>query len=83
MHAGWLILNIVFAGLLQVDPEYLVPKENPYASTADLKSGQQLFMAQCARCHGRHGEGGKRGSPGTASIASRARRSISFPRDPG
>jgi cytochrome c oxidase cbb3-type subunit III len=41
------------------DPEYVIPKENPDTTPADLKNGQQLFMGQCARCHGPKGEGGR------------------------
>jgi cytochrome c oxidase cbb3-type subunit III len=41
------------------DPEYVIPKENPLTSPADVKAGQQLFMGQCARCHGPRGEGGR------------------------
>jgi len=47
------------AGLGQIDPEYVIPKNNPNTSPADLKNGQQLFMSQCARCHGPKGEGGR------------------------
>jgi cytochrome c oxidase cbb3-type subunit III len=42
-----------------VDPEYAIPKENPYTTAADLKRGGQLFNGQCAGCHGPKGEGGK------------------------
>src|SRR5258708_21954488 len=42
-----------------VDPEYVIPKENPNASPADLARGGQLFGGQCAGCHGPKGEGGK------------------------
>ncbi|PWU01938.1 MAG: hypothetical protein C5B51_21875 [Terriglobia bacterium] len=41
-----------------VDPEYLVPKANPYNSAADVKRGAQMFLGQCSRCHGTKGEGG-------------------------
>jgi putative heme-binding domain-containing protein len=47
------------AQLVPFDPEYVIPKENPETSPADLKTGQQLFMGQCARCHGPKGEGGR------------------------
>jgi cytochrome c oxidase cbb3-type subunit 3 len=47
------------AQLVPFDPEYVIPKENPETSPADLKNGQQLFMGQCARCHGPKGEGGR------------------------
>jgi len=43
----------------EFDPEYVFPKVNPYATPADLKNGQHLFMGQCARCHGPKGEGGR------------------------
>jgi putative heme-binding domain-containing protein len=42
----------------QVDPEYLVPKANPFTSADDLTRGEKLFKAQCSRCHGTKGEGG-------------------------
>jgi cytochrome c oxidase cbb3-type subunit III len=47
------------AQLVPFDPEYVIPKENPDTTPADLKNGQQLFMGQCARCHGPKGEGGR------------------------
>lgn len=47
------------AALAQVDPEYVIPKENPNTSPADLKSGEKVFLGQCASCHGPKGEGGK------------------------
>ena len=47
------------AQLVPFDPEYVIPKENPHTTPADLKNGQQLFMGQCARCHGPKGEGGR------------------------
>jgi len=42
-----------------IDPEYVVPKENPFISAADVKTGEKLFLGQCAGCHGPKGEGGK------------------------
>ncbi len=42
-----------------VDPEYVIPKENPYTAAADLNRGERLFNGQCAGCHGPKGEGGK------------------------
>jgi cytochrome c oxidase cbb3-type subunit III len=45
--------------MAQFDPEYVIPKENPNNTPDDLKSGQRLFLAQCARCHGPKGEGGR------------------------
>src|SRR5208337_1536213 len=59
MRLGCMIFSFALAASAQVipfDPEYVIPKENPYASPADLKNGQQLFMGQCARCHGPKGE---------------------------
>ncbi len=60
------LVNIVFCFALAAtgqvvpfDPEYVIPKENPLTTSADLKAGQQLFMGQCARCHGPKGEGGR------------------------
>jgi putative heme-binding domain-containing protein len=47
------------AQLVPFDPEYVIPKVNPHATPADVKTGQQLFMGQCARCHGSKGEGGR------------------------
>ena len=41
------------------DPEYVIPKENPFAAPDDIKRGEQLFMGQCAGCHGPKGEGGR------------------------
>ena len=49
----------VLAVFGQVDPEYVVPKENPYATAADLARGEQLFKGQCGGCHGPNGEGGR------------------------
>ena len=59
MRIVCLILSFGLPGLAQVDPEYVIPKENPHTSPTDLNNGQQLFMAQCARCHGPKGEGGR------------------------
>jgi cytochrome c oxidase cbb3-type subunit III len=41
-----------------VDPEYVIPKQNPFTTPADLKRGERLFLGQCGRCHGPKGEGG-------------------------
>ena len=43
----------------QIDPEYVVPNENPHTSPADLRRGEHLFMGHCASCHGPKGEGGR------------------------
>ena len=59
MRPMCLTLFVALTAMAQVDPEYVVPKKNPFATNADLKSGQQLFMSQCARCHGSKGEGGR------------------------
>jgi len=59
MRFACLHLLFAVAAMAQFDPEYVVPKENPHATPADLKNGQQLFMGQCARCHGPKGEGGR------------------------
>ena len=59
MRLMCLMLFVVLTARAQVDPEYVVPKKNPFATAADLKNGQQLFMGQCARCHGSKGEGGR------------------------
>jgi cytochrome c oxidase cbb3-type subunit 3 len=53
-----IIFSFALAAMAQVDLEYEIPKENPHATPADVKNGQQLFLAQCARCHGPNGEGG-------------------------
>jgi cytochrome c oxidase cbb3-type subunit 3 len=45
--------------VMSVDPDYVIPKENPDTTPADLKKGQELFFAKCARCHGPKGEGGR------------------------
>ena len=49
---------ITFSLTAQVDPGYVVPKENPFTTPSDLKRGEQLFLGQCGRCHGPKGEGG-------------------------
>jgi len=59
MRLVCMILSFAVAAMAQIDPEYVIPKENPNTTPADLKNGQQLFMAQCARCHGPKGEGGR------------------------
>ncbi len=59
MRLMCLTLFVALTAMAQVDPEYVVPKKNPFATAADLKNGQQLFMGQCARCHGSKGEGGR------------------------
>ena len=58
MRLVCLVFSVALSAMAQVDPEYVIPKTNPYATPADLKNGQQLFMGQCARCHGPKGEGG-------------------------
>ena len=55
------LLAGAFALAAQVDladPEYVIPKQNPFAAAADLKRGERLFLGQCGRCHGPKGEGG-------------------------
>jgi cytochrome c oxidase cbb3-type subunit III len=59
MRLVGLIFSFVLAAMAQLDPEYVIPKENPHTTPADVKNGQQLFLAQCARCHGPRGEGGR------------------------
>ncbi len=59
MRLMCLTLFVALTAMAQVDPEYVIPKKNPFATAADLKNGQQLFMGQCARCHGSKGEGGR------------------------
>lgn len=57
-----LILLVTAGSLLlgaQIDPDYVVPKENPHAIPSDIKRGQQLFMGHCAACHGPKGEGAR------------------------
>ncbi len=45
--------------VIPFDPEYVIPKENPYTTPDDLNNGQRLFMGQCARCHSPKGQGGR------------------------
>jgi cytochrome c oxidase cbb3-type subunit 3 len=59
MRLVCVIFSFALLAMAQVDPEYVIPKENPHTTPADLKNGQQLFMGQCARCHGPKGEGGR------------------------
>jgi cytochrome c oxidase cbb3-type subunit III len=59
MRLVCVIFSFTLAALAQIDPEYVIPKENPYATPADVTNGQQLFLGQCARCHGSKGEGGR------------------------
>jgi len=59
MRLVCVIFSFTLAAMAQIDPDFVVAKENPNTSPADLKNGQQLFMAQCARCHGPKGEGGR------------------------
>ena len=59
MRLVCMIFSFALAAVAQFDPEYVIPKENPNTTPADLKNGRQLFMAQCARCHGPKGEGGR------------------------
>jgi cytochrome c oxidase cbb3-type subunit 3 len=55
----FLLAPAAWGQLVPFDPEYVIPKENPNTTPADLKNGQQLFLGQCARCHGPKGEGGR------------------------
>jgi cytochrome c oxidase cbb3-type subunit 3 len=59
MRLVCMIFSFALAAMAQIDLEYVIPKENPNTTPSDLKNGQQLFMAQCARCHGPKGEGGR------------------------
>jgi len=59
MRPLWTFLCFALAAMAQVDPEYIVPKENPNASPADVQNGERLFLGQCASCHGPKGEGGR------------------------
>jgi len=54
-----IFLASALAAVAQVDPEYVIPKENPNTSPADLTAGEKVFLGQCASCHGPKGEGGK------------------------
>jgi cytochrome c oxidase cbb3-type subunit III len=54
-----IFLAPALAAIAQVDPEYVIPKENPSTSPEDLKAGEKVFLGQCASCHGPKGEGGK------------------------
>ena len=58
MRSLCLILTTALALAAQVDPEYIIPRQNPFTTSADRKSGGQLFHGQCGRCHGPKGEGG-------------------------
>jgi len=58
MRSLCLILTTALALAAQVDPEYIIPRQNPFTTSADMKSGEQLFHGQCGRCHGPKGEGG-------------------------
>src|SRR5215467_5939727 len=49
----------ILAQIDSVDPEYVITKENPFTSAADLQAGQRVFLGQCAGCHGPRGEGGR------------------------
>jgi hypothetical protein len=40
------IFLITFSVTAQVDPGYVVPKENPFTTPSDLKRGEQLFLGQ-------------------------------------
>jgi cytochrome c oxidase cbb3-type subunit III len=59
MRLVCMVFSFALAAMAQIDLEYVIPKENPNTTPSDLKNGQQLFMAQCARCHGPKGEGGR------------------------
>ena len=59
------LLGMMLAGAMvmaaqvdSADPEYVVPKQNPFTTPDDLKRGERTFLGQCARCHGPKGEGG-------------------------
>jgi cytochrome c oxidase cbb3-type subunit III len=54
-----ILLAFAYGAMAQIDPEYVIPKQNPNTSPEDLANGQKLFMGQCARCHGPKGEGGR------------------------
>jgi cytochrome c oxidase cbb3-type subunit 3 len=43
----------------QAELPYDIPKQNPYASAADVQQGKRLFAANCAVCHGPGGAGGR------------------------
>lgn len=49
----------ILAQVYALDPEYVVPHENPFASPSDVQTGERIFLAQCAGCHGPKGEGGR------------------------
>jgi len=65
-EVGMRLLGLIFlstaalaAQVESFDPEYVVPKANPFTTASDLKSGDRLFLGQCSRCHGTKGEGGQ------------------------
>lgn len=45
--------------LFQAEPTFETPKQNPYASAADVERGRRLFGTNCAVCHGPAGAGGR------------------------
>jgi mono/diheme cytochrome c family protein len=49
----------MFAQAVLTDSEYVIPKENPFATAADLQAGGKVFLGQCAGCHEPKGEGGR------------------------
>ncbi|HLK49187.1 MAG TPA: c-type cytochrome [Bryobacteraceae bacterium] len=58
MRPAVLILISALTLAAQVDPEYTVPKQNPFTTPGDVQDGEKLFHGQCGRCHGLKGEGG-------------------------
>ena len=59
IRSAALIFFSALVAAAQVDPDYVIPKENPHASPDDLQRGQRLFLGHCASCHGPAGEGGR------------------------
>jgi cytochrome c oxidase cbb3-type subunit III len=49
----------LFAQPSPTDPEYVIPKNNPFTALVDLQAGEKVFLGQCAGCHGPKGEGGR------------------------
>jgi mono/diheme cytochrome c family protein len=63
----------MFAQTVPTDAEYVIPKENPFATAADLQAGEKVFLGQCAGCHGPKGEGRTRRGSGLNTLAPRTR----------
>ena len=54
-----LALAFWFAPLLALGQGPLQPGPQPALTSADLREGERLYLAQCGPCHGPRGEGGR------------------------